>query len=73
MPALQNKKYAEKGLNKAKLDYLLDRINHLEQTLSPQHFNSKVKDRQEDDDSDSSAFPTAARPAMKNSVPMPAT
>lgn len=69
----QNKKYAEKGLNKAKLDYLLDRINHLEQTLSPQHFNRKMKDRQEDDDSGSSAFPAAATPAMKNSVPNPAT
>lgn len=32
-----------------------------------------MKDRQEDDDSDSSAFPAAATPAMKNSVPNPAT
>ena len=32
---VQNKKYAEKGLNKQRLDYLLDRIIRLEQTLAP--------------------------------------
>lgn len=33
--SIQNKKYAEKGLNKQRLDYLLDRIIRLEQTLAP--------------------------------------
>jgi len=33
--SIQNKKYAEKGLNKERLDYLLDRIIRLEQTLAP--------------------------------------
>ena len=60
---LQVKKYAEKGLNKAKLDYLLDRINRLEQTLSPKHFGRE--DKGSDSGSSSGGSPAAARAGLK--------
>lgn len=60
---MQNKKYAEKGLNKAKLDYLLDRINNLEQTLSPKY--SVDHSNQSQEEGSSGAAPAAAKAGLK--------
>lgn len=67
-PVLQLKKYAEKGLNKAKLDYLLERINRLEQTLAPRHgvLENRSGAKQ---NSESSTMPRAASAGLKGSMP----